>query len=553
MIQIDLSSFFNYFPYIILCSLFMIMTTVLISGIKSLRTHGLEIIEPGTFQKLGMIGTMIGLVYVFYEFDISNISTMIQGTAYAIFSTLIGLVFDQVYLWKKRKYTDSSSTDDTNSLIQRLVDQAVQIESKIPEANYGEVLIEEIKLGRSENNNNLVSIKDEMVSFTQKLAKNNTDALIEAVKKVMEDFNAKINDNLGDTFKQLNSSVENLVKWQSDYKDYLDNYDKNLRSAISAIKSSDDTLENISNNMNSLPDSVNSFGALIKQVGIITDHQKQHINELDDRLKAFSEMKSKAIDAMPTIQNNLENMTTRLKDDMNEVSNTIKQSSDKLTNISETQIKHLDDVTKHLDANISNSINSMNENIIKVNEKVSTNIDAQYQDMHNHLKTTMEDNANALKASSKMHQEQIDEICVQVKERIDQSTKGLGEAVLEHMKKINDSVSAQEEWMNKIVTNIDTNIKKSTDNMNEIVEEQLKALSRSTKEMMKETNDSFISIMEKLDGNFENLDKQMQHEITKALQILVNKMTGFNSEFVKVHGDMIRTISSSTNDIMNRR
>ena len=529
------------------------MTTVLISGIKSLRTHGLEIIEPGTFQKLGMIGTMIGLVYVFYEFDISNISTMIQGTAYAIFSTLTGLVFDQVYLWKKRKYTDSSSTDDTNSLIQRLVDQAVQIESKIPEANYGEVLIEEIKLGRSENNNNLVSIKDEMVNFTQKLAKNNTDALIEAVKKVMEDFNAKINDNLGDTFKQLNSSVENLVKWQSDYKDYLDNYDKNLRSAISAIKSSDDNLESISNNMNSLPDSVNSFGALIKQVGIITDHQKQHINELDDRLKAFSEMKSKAIDAMPTIQNNLENMTTRLKDDMNEVSNTIKQSSDKLTNISETQIKHLDDVTKHLDANISNSINSMNENIIKVNEKVSTTIDAQYQDMHNHLKTTMEDNANALKASSKMHQEHIDEICVKVKERIDQSTKGLGEAVLEHMKKINDAVSAQEEWINKIVTNIDTNIKKSTDNMNEIVEEQLKALSRSTKEMMKETNDSFISIMEKLDGNFENLDKQMQHEITKALQILVNKMTGFNSEFVKVHGDMIRTISSSTNDIMNRR
>jgi phosphate uptake regulator len=100
---------------------------------------------------------------------------------------------------------------------------------------------------------------------------------------------------------------------------------------------------------------------------------------------------------------------------------------------------------------------------------------------------------------------------------------------------------------------IDTNIKKSTNNINEVVEEQIKALSKSTKEMIRETNDSFISIMEKLDGNFENLDKQMQHEITKALQILVNKMTGFNSEFVKVHGDMIRTISSSTNDLIERR
>jgi hypothetical protein len=553
LIQIDLNIFLEYFPHIILGSLFLIMTTVLISGIKSLREYGQDIIEPGTFQKLGMIGTMIGLVYVFYEFDISNISTMIQGTAYAIFSTLIGLVFDQIYLWRKRKYTDTITSDDTNGLIQKIVDQISQIQSKIPEINSSELLLEEIKLGRTESNNNLLSIKNEMVNFTQKLAKNNTEALIEAVKNVMRDFNSKINDNLGDTFKQLNSSVENLVKWQSDYKDYLDNYDKNLRMALNSIKSSDETLENISHNLISLPESVNSLGELIKQIGVITDYQKQHVNELDDRLIAFSEMKDKAINAFPLIQNNLENITTRLDSDMTNVSNSIKESSDRLTNVSEKQIKHLNDIAENMDTNISNSISTMNQNITKVNEKISENIDIQYKDLNSHLKISMEDNANALNASSKMHQEHISQICGVVKDKIDQSTKGLDEAVLVHMKKIGNSISAQEDWINKIVMTIDTNIKKSTNNINEVVEEQIKALSKSTKEMIRETNDSFISIMEKLDGNFENLDKQMQHEITKALQILVNKMTGFNSEFVKVHGDMIRTISSSTNDLIERR
>ena len=62
LIQIDLNIFLEYFPHIILSSLFLIMTTVLISGIKSLREYSQDIIEPGTFQKLGMIGTMIGLV-----------------------------------------------------------------------------------------------------------------------------------------------------------------------------------------------------------------------------------------------------------------------------------------------------------------------------------------------------------------------------------------------------------------------------------------------------------------------------------------------------------
>ena len=224
----------------------------------------------------------------------------------------------------------------------------------IPEINSSELLLEEIKLGRTESNNNLLSIKNEMVNFTQKLAKNNTEALIEAVKNVMRDFNSKINDNLGDTFKQLNSSVENLVKWQSDYKDYLDNYDKNLRMALNSIKSSDETLENISHNLISLPESVNSLGELIKQIGVITDYQKQHVNELDDRLIAFSEMKDKAINAFPLIQNNLENITTRLDSDMTNVSNSIKESSDRLTNVSEKQIKHLNDIAENMDTNISN-------------------------------------------------------------------------------------------------------------------------------------------------------------------------------------------------------
>ncbi len=529
------------------------MIIILISGIKNLKNTGRDLIEPGTFQKLGMIGTMIGLVYVFYEFDISNINTMIQGTGYAIFSTLIGLMFDQLYIWRKRKYLETTSSNESIGLLQNLINEVSEVKQKIPNMDERSDLMKEITLGRTQNNTNLVSIKNEMINFTQKLAKNNTEALIEALKNLMKDFNAKINDNLGDTFKQLNSSVENLVIWQRNYKEYLETYDKNLKHALNGIKTSDESLENISNNMKSLPGYVNSLGELMKKVGVLRDVQVQHMNELDDRLKAFSDMKDKAISAMPTIQSSLENMTTKLEDDMTNVTNNIKESSEMVNRTFENQSKHLTDVTKNVESNISSSINCMNENVNKTVEKISKNIDTQYKDMNSHLKTTMEDNENALKVSSKKHQEHVGEICEQVKSKIDQSTKGLGEAVLGHMNKINDAINAQEEWINKIVINIDTNIKKSTDNISSVVEEQLKALSKSTKEMMKETNDSFISIMEKLDGNFENLDKQMQHEISKALQLLVNKMTGFNNEFVKVHENMIHVISSSTDDLTNRR
>lgn len=49
--------------------------------------------------------------------------------------------------------------------------------------------------------------QDELIrefrEFARQMAENNTKALIEAVQQVMEDFNAKINDQLGQSFQDL--------------------------------------------------------------------------------------------------------------------------------------------------------------------------------------------------------------------------------------------------------------------------------------------------------------------------------------------------------------
>ena len=39
------------------------------------------------------------------------------------------------------------------------------------------------------------------------MAKQNTEALVEAIRGAMEDFNSKINEHLGENFKQLNEGV----------------------------------------------------------------------------------------------------------------------------------------------------------------------------------------------------------------------------------------------------------------------------------------------------------------------------------------------------------
>jgi hypothetical protein len=50
------------------------------------------------------------------------------------------------------------------------------------------------------------------------MADNNSKALIEALKEVIRDFNAKINEQFGDNFKQLNLAVEKILVWQEAYR-----------------------------------------------------------------------------------------------------------------------------------------------------------------------------------------------------------------------------------------------------------------------------------------------------------------------------------------------
>ena len=58
------------------------------------------------------------------------------------------------------------------------------------------------------------SLTKEFQYFAEKMAENNSKALIEALREVITDFNAKINEQFGDNFKQLNEAVAALLTWQ---------------------------------------------------------------------------------------------------------------------------------------------------------------------------------------------------------------------------------------------------------------------------------------------------------------------------------------------------
>ncbi len=119
---------------------------------------------------------------------------------------------------------------------------------KLKEIIHGEVI--EIEDNMTKTNELLERKFNE---FTELLKKSNTEALVEVMKKVTEEFqkqmNSLINKLIQENFDQLNKSVEKLNLWQQEnkemissltrqYKDMSDNFEA---TSSSLIRVKDDT------------------------------------------------------------------------------------------------------------------------------------------------------------------------------------------------------------------------------------------------------------------------------------------------------------------------
>lgn len=107
-------------------------------------------------------------------------------------------------------------TEAMASIEQSVSDNLVKLGDRI----HGEV----IEIEESMTKTNLL-LNDKFNEFSELLKKSNTEALVEVMKKVTEEFqkqmNALINKLIQENFDQLNKSVENLNVWQQENKEMI--------------------------------------------------------------------------------------------------------------------------------------------------------------------------------------------------------------------------------------------------------------------------------------------------------------------------------------------
>ena len=222
-------------------------------------------------------------------------------------------------------------------------------------------------------------------NVAESVAKLATDELIEVLKTVIEDFNAKISQQFGENFKQLNEAVGKTVTWQEQYRQQMDKLADEFRIAARSIEDSRDSLKNIADSSSTIAD---------KSGSIVTNATKLEpiLHTLNDQLGAFSGLREKANGAFPLIEERLENLTTGFSNTVQTAITDSQAQSKKLVD----QYDEFQKVINGLD-DFASKIDKVTTDVSNIVKDLQASIDAQTEALRNSVNyvTTMQTNLDA--------------------------------------------------------------------------------------------------------------------------------------------------------------
>ena len=218
-------------------------------------------------------------------------------------------------------------------------------------------------------------LRREFETFSKNVAESITELatkeLISSLTKVIENFNTQLSTQFGDNFKQLNEAVGRTVEWQEQYRQQMDQLAEEFRVAADSIDKSRDSLKGVADSSNTIAD---RSGSIIDSA----EKLEPILHTLNDQLGAFSDLRRKATDAFPIIEERLDDLTKKFSDAVQEAISDSQAQSEKLA----TQYDEFQQVIGGLD-NFTSEISSITRDVSSIVAGLQQIIDSQREALEN--------------------------------------------------------------------------------------------------------------------------------------------------------------------------
>lgn len=506
---------------------------------KGESSHFLEY-APTLMTALGILGTFVGVVIGLLHFDTTNIEhsipVLLGGLKTAFITSIVGMVGALAFNILDRLLPSSKANGIASpvTVTPDHIHEVLQSQHKLLEriafgfdGNDEVSLVGQLKLLRTDMSDISKSQRKYHEDFSDKLwvelthfgdlmAKGATEQIIEALRKVIVDFNNNLTEQFGENFKALDSSVKKLVEWQDAYKDQVDVMGEQYKQSVDSLMETKQSVAGIWEECKEIPLAM----AELRDVLQVNHHQ---IGELSRHLEAFAILRDKAIEAAPAIQSKLDEVGDHLKAGALSVSTSLEQTGGQLLINANAMRIALDEGAEGFRNSVTQtqqSFASMAHDVANSSESLTTTLGDTVEEM----KSSAVELLNAMQNSVKEMGTKLHEHSVGLSGMMKTQSDELASVMKSNSSNMLDNLQISFEKAN---SGLNAHVSDSIGRFGEAINTQLKAFEEATdREMNRELQNlgnSLISISKGFVNNYEQLIKEYQSYMVQVKLLIDEK------------------------------
>ena len=195
----------------------------------------------GIAVSMGMLGTFFGILLALLGFDTNNIEqsvpSLINGMKLAFVTSVFGVGVAVVLrvMEAVQAPPQPAGTPSPAVYLALMQQQSEHLETLVKQSAKLDRIAEQLGgVGDSSITTQLQKLRMDLKDFASEVSKSSTDAIVESLKSVVENFNQNLTTQFGENFKELNAAVGKLLTWMEHHKTIVDETQKLLKIATDA-------------------------------------------------------------------------------------------------------------------------------------------------------------------------------------------------------------------------------------------------------------------------------------------------------------------------------
>ena len=456
------------------------------------KQYSKESVLGNIASTIGVLGTFVGISIGLWKFNPNDITSsvplLLSGMKIAFATSIIGMAASIFMKYIALKNEDEENIDDIMELFNTMIAESRNVNNTLIEnqKQTENVLNKVSEIWASHQENLTVELKSEILNLNNNTISKQEEELIGEFKK------------LGECFTLLNSGVNNLLTWQENYKETIENTTKELETVIQTIHNADESIESISKNSSLIKENNEKLSEVLKEIN-------KTQNVIIESNKSIIEISNTAKESIPQINEHFTNIDNRTKESTAYLQTLI---SENLNNIK----SYLEKITEDV---LSKTTQSIYENNRQFKYEISEHI-SQCKMLIYSLKDLIPDINEHLLSTQK----RFNKTLIHFNEEVQNSFK-------ENTYEINKQVQLLKENTANINNTLDDTISLSTKRLENITV----ATSNQIKTMAEEMEKLCVRKIEKLDNT-------LIEEFTDALSCLAGQLVtiseGFSEDYYRL-------------------